>query len=311
MIALAADRTGIWMSVALHGMVIGGLVFAADIVTREEPEPLAIAVTFAMSPLEAQKTVGAPAVAKPNDTAAVLWPAAQAKAAPPSTVNPVQPSDARFGETSTAQNIAASRAPVASAQSAKSPVVLASISSSVKAALPSKSQAETRPNVAPTIKAAAPIRRPPKRPAHLRTIERKPALRTVASQSVVEAPPAPQRTVAAPSNASRKADAQVAVASASSTRISPPRFSGGGLANRPPRYPLQARRRDIEGRVVLRVVVTSGGQAQAVTVHKSSGYAMLDRAAKEAVARWRFQPATRAGQPVPGTVDAPVAFRLK
>jgi protein TonB len=311
MIALAADRAGIWMSVALHGMVIGGLVFAADLVSREAPKPLAIAVTFAMSPLEAQNTVGAPAVAKPNDIAAVLRPAAQAKAASPSPAKSVQPSYARSGEASTAQNVAASWMPAASAVSVKTLVVLASISSPVTAALPSKSQAKTKPNVAPTIKAVAPIRRPPRRPAHLRTIERKLAISAVDSQPAVEAPPAPHRTIAAPSNVGRKAEAQVAVASAPSTRISPPRFSGGGLANRPPRYPLQARRRGIEGRVVLRVSVTVGGQAKAVTVHQSSGYAMLDRAAKAAVVRWRFQPATQAGKPVPGTVDAPVAFRLK
>ena len=49
------------------------------------------------------------------------------------------------------------------------------------------------------------------------------------------------------------------------------------------RYPSAARRYGWEGRVVLRVVITSDGELKDVAVQKSSGYEALDQAAKTAV----------------------------
>jgi protein TonB len=47
-----------------------------------------------------------------------------------------------------------------------------------------------------------------------------------------------------------------------------------------------------------------------VTLRLTSGSALLDRAARDAVRGWRFRPAKRAGQTVVGWVDVPVSFRL-
>ncbi|MSO64957.1 MAG: energy transducer TonB [Alphaproteobacteria bacterium] len=80
--------------------------------------------------------------------------------------------------------------------------------------------------------------------------------------------------------------------------------------NRPPSYPLAARLRSIEGRVVLRVGVTADGSAMTVAVTESSGWSLLDAAAREAVQRWRFEPARRRGTPVADEIDVPVTFRL-
>jgi TonB family protein len=44
---------------------------------------------------------------------------------------------------------------------------------------------------------------------------------------------------------------------------------------------------------------------------QGSGARELDRAAVEAVRRWRFAPATRGGQPVEGSVQVPITFNLK
>ena len=85
---------------------------------------------------------------------------------------------------------------------------------------------------------------------------------------------------------------------------------GGGVANPAPRYPFSARRRGQEGRVVLRVEVDPAGHAADVTVAHSSGVSVLDRAAAEAVRRWRFQPARRGGVPVVGRIEVPILFRL-
>lgn len=80
--------------------------------------------------------------------------------------------------------------------------------------------------------------------------------------------------------------------------------------NPKPAYPAYARRRGIEGRVVLRVEVTAEGGAGAVAVVESSGHDSLDEAAVTAVRRWRFHPAVRDGVPVPSTLRVPITFRL-
>ena len=66
-----------------------------------------------------------------------------------------------------------------------------------------------------------------------------------------------------------------------------------------------------EGTVLLRVLVDRGARAGEVRVDASSGSSRLDRAAVEAVRRWRFVPAHRGGEPVAGWVVVPIAFSLR
>lgn len=80
--------------------------------------------------------------------------------------------------------------------------------------------------------------------------------------------------------------------------------------NERPTYPLLARRKGFEGRVLLRVAVRPDGTAESATVIASSGHDMLDRAAKATIAKWRFRPASIGDRPVAGTIDVPVVFRL-
>lgn len=82
------------------------------------------------------------------------------------------------------------------------------------------------------------------------------------------------------------------------------------LRNPPPAYPLAARRRGVEGVVTVSAAVDAAGHPTAVTVIRGSGHAMLDRAAEQAVAAWRFMPARRAGIAVASTVEVPVRFTL-
>jgi protein TonB len=62
---------------------------------------------------------------------------------------------------------------------------------------------------------------------------------------------------------------------------------------------------------VLAVTVTKDGDAASVRVVESSGHAMLDRAAKDAVRAWRFRPAERLGRAVRDRIRVPIRFRLK
>jgi protein TonB len=91
----------------------------------------------------------------------------------------------------------------------------------------------------------------------------------------------------------------------------PPDGKAAYLANPRPAYPALAQRRGWEGTVTLLVAVNAAGTPQDVTVKQSSGYAVLDRCAMEAVQRWRFTPARRGGQTVAATVEVPVRFDLQ
>lgn len=75
-----------------------------------------------------------------------------------------------------------------------------------------------------------------------------------------------------------------------------------------PRYPPEALRRNIGGIVRVQVVVSPDGSVERMELASSSGDRYLDRAAMEALRRWRFQPAIRNGQPVTASVIVPLEF---
>jgi periplasmic protein TonB len=77
-----------------------------------------------------------------------------------------------------------------------------------------------------------------------------------------------------------------------------------------PRYPEAARRRGVEGTVLLKVRVADTGRVETVQVERSAGHLELDQSAAEAVQRWRFEPARRSGTPIAVWVLIPVEFRL-
>lgn len=77
-----------------------------------------------------------------------------------------------------------------------------------------------------------------------------------------------------------------------------------------PDYPWSARRRGIEGRVVVRLHVDAQGNPVEVEVLHSSGDTALDRAALTTLRQWRLHPATAHGQPVEGQVVVPILFKL-
>jgi protein TonB len=80
--------------------------------------------------------------------------------------------------------------------------------------------------------------------------------------------------------------------------------------NPPPDYPSRARRRGVEGTVILEVLVNETGQVEELALFKSSGHELLDRAARVSVKKWLFQPGTRDGQTVKMWVRVPIRFSL-
>ena len=77
-----------------------------------------------------------------------------------------------------------------------------------------------------------------------------------------------------------------------------------------PSYPESARREGHEGRVLLRVLVDDQGRTRSVEINNSSGSAALDRAAAEAIQRWRFYPARYGDRPIESWLRIPIEFRL-
>lgn len=88
--------------------------------------------------------------------------------------------------------------------------------------------------------------------------------------------------------------------------ITPP----GLLREVRPDYTEEARRRNLEGEVVLEIVVRSDGSVGSLRVLQGLGGG-LDQRAVEAVRQWRFSPARRHGTPVDVLVEVAVEFRLR
>jgi protein TonB len=78
-----------------------------------------------------------------------------------------------------------------------------------------------------------------------------------------------------------------------------------------PEYPARARALEIEGQVVLEVVLDRTGRPEP-DIRIVRSVALLDAAAVAAVRRWRFRPARDAtGRPVRVVMEVPVRFVLR
>lgn len=119
--------------------------------------------------------------------------------------------------------------------------------------------------------------------------------------------PAEPSTEARPSPATTEAGTTGDPGRASGERVLPKRLPDASPA---PRYPARWARAGITGVVRLRVRVSVDGVPASVTIHESSGHAVLDRLAMDTVQRsWRFAPGTRDGTPEP--MDVLLRFRFE
>lgn len=119
------------------------------------------------------------------------------------------------------------------------------------------------------------------------------------SARIVETTPAPQ-----PRSAAAAPSAPDTAPASTSATDSPPIL----VSNPPPKYPRTALRRGDSGEALLRVHVGPDGVPYAIDLIRGSGSRLLDRAATDAVRKWRFRPAMSGGQPVNGVVQVPIAF---
>jgi len=90
---------------------------------------------------------------------------------------------------------------------------------------------------------------------------------------------------------------------------------GGGvkapktLSNPEPEYSEAARKVGYQGTVVLWLIVQTDGQPDNIRVVKPLGLGLDDNAV-ESVRQWRFDPATRDGEPVAVQINVEITFRL-
>lgn len=93
--------------------------------------------------------------------------------------------------------------------------------------------------------------------------------------------------------------------------LQPPKFAADYLSNPAPVYPLAARRRNIEGHVLLRAEIQPDGSCSQVEIKVPSHHELLNQAALEAVKKWRFIPASQDGRNVAAWVEIPINFKLE
>jgi protein TonB len=84
------------------------------------------------------------------------------------------------------------------------------------------------------------------------------------------------------------------------------------LRSIPPTYPFLAKRKNIEGQVMLRFVVDKDGYAQEPEVFSAEPEgAGFEEAALKAIARYKFKPAIKDGEAVDCIVRLPISFELR
>lgn len=93
-----------------------------------------------------------------------------------------------------------------------------------------------------------------------------------------------------------------------------PDFGGGGLSpvvRIPPTYPIEARRKKIEGWVRVELTVLEDGSVADVRVREAKPPGIFEDAAKAAVSRWKFRPAAQDGKPVRRRAAQTLRFQLQ
>jgi protein TonB len=119
--------------------------------------------------------------------------------------------------------------------------------------------------------------------------------------AVAAAPPPPQAVIVATAPKSVAAPAAPVSVDLSTKMVFAP----------PPRYPVESRRKHEEGTVTLRLLLGVDGTVNDIAVGQSSGFDRLDKAALDAVRRWRWSPTLQSGEAVQvrGMVEIPFVLQ--
>ncbi|KIF82128.1 energy transducer TonB [Noviherbaspirillum autotrophicum] len=136
-----------------------------------------------------------------------------------------------------------------------------------------------------------------------------PAANSAPSPKAISVDPSPPAPDAAAIVASAP---ELAAAPAPDAPAAPKTVTSGIEYLQPPQpeYPAISKRMGEEGKAVLRVLVNEKGRPERVELHKSSGIARLDEAARKAALRALFKPFIEDGKAVPAYAIIPINFQL-
>lgn len=156
--------------------------------------------------------------------------------------------------------------------------------------------------ILPAAKAAPPAPPPPVRKQIQASAKQKPFR-----------PVAPPETIQPQLEAVDKGKSRIIAEPASQTETTALAHTTFPLAvmNPPPVYPRHAKRHGMQGEALLNVLVGSTGEVIQVQVASSTGYAILDKSAVQAVWKWLFQPGSKDGLASRMWVTIPVRFQLQ
>ena len=78
-----------------------------------------------------------------------------------------------------------------------------------------------------------------------------------------------------------------------------------------PDYPSASRRMEEEGTVTLKFLIGVDGKVRQADIEKSSGFARLDEAARNALSKCQFRPGTVDGKPEQSWANIKYTWRLE
>lgn len=80
--------------------------------------------------------------------------------------------------------------------------------------------------------------------------------------------------------------------------------------NPKPKYPLRARERGYQGKVLIEAEINVNGDVSGAKIKSASGYKILDQEALRVVKRWRFNPGLKGNAPISSSVIVPIIFKI-
>ena len=88
------------------------------------------------------------------------------------------------------------------------------------------------------------------------------------------------------------------------------KYKIGTIQNPHPEYPIIARKKGWQGRLILAVHIDKNGNVLNIHVKETSGFEVLDRVSIKTVRKWKFFPARYGDRNVEDNINIPVSFKL-
>ena len=174
---------------------------------------------------------------------------------------------------------------------------------------------------APVTQAAPPPPAPapkPQRPTQVKAPAPRPAPEPL---PIADTTPSPNAITVSPAKADPEPPAPITAAGPATPTAAPPApaapkielpsSNAAYLQNPAPAYPAISKRMGEQGKVVLRVFISTDGLPQKIEISQSSGFDRLDRQAQATGLRWKFVPGKRNGVPEAMWYLVPINFVLE